>query len=151
MLAQRVHHFEIAELQEIGVGRVDAAKAVLAHEDGRAHVEEEVAARVGQSRQRRGEGAPVAVGGLQDVNVFGFEERLQKTQTIAPPQRMGKDLRMGRDAQELVENAVGQVPGVGGAADAGEECMGGGVLVRVGVRAVQQKIRVDQTGQVTNP
>lgn len=93
----------------------------------------------------------MAVRRLQDVDVLGREERLEERETFAPCERIREDLRMRRDPEELVEDAVGQVPRVRPAADAGQKGVGGGMLVAVGVRAVEQQIRVDQARQLTNP
>lgn len=50
---------------------------------------------------------------------------------------------MCRDPQEFVDDAVGQIPGVGGLPNAFQEPMGRDVLRRVFVGSIQQDVGVD--------
>jgi hypothetical protein len=125
--------------------------SVVKHQHDRPNVEEQVSARACEGAEHVVQQGPVLVGRAKHVDVLGVEQGADEGQGVAPGERLGEDLRMRRDAQELVDDAVGQVPGIGRPPDVLEEAVGCGVFRRVRVGAVQQDVGVDDARHLTNP
>lgn len=109
---KRIEHLQKRETVEIRVPGADAPDSMLAHEDGRVGIVDEIAGEVRQlGNDLLGDfGVPLRLD--ENAQPRRGKERGDELPSRRNSPRAPHHARMSRDAQELVQNRPGRVPGI---------------------------------------
>jgi hypothetical protein len=142
-LSKRIDHFQERKSIEIGIPRADSSNPVLAHENSRVRVVEQVAGEMTQLRNELSCNIGVSLGRDENGEAWRGEQRHDELPRRWRAPRPSHDPGMGCYAHKLVKDAPSGVPGIGSHALALEPVAAGGVKLRIGISGVNQYVRID--------
>jgi hypothetical protein len=143
LLSKRIDHFEERKLIKIGIPCADSSDPVLAHENGRVRVVEQVAGEMRQLRNELSCDIGVSLGRDENGEAWRGEQRHDELPRRWRAPRPSHDPGVCCYAHKLVKDAPRGVPGIGSHALALEPVAAGAVKLGIGISGVNQYIGID--------